>query len=255
MNELNYYIGVLVQTTLWGNLILGPTARDVHDPKVMAETPKDVMTYILTKCREMVPGFNAAEIFHTFCGSRAKNTRGDWIIEASQADPHFIHAAGIDSPGLAGSPAIAVEIIALLGRAGLKMTPNPSFNPNRAPIIRPKDGWKGIRAGPPGKVTDPHMNVVCKCEKVTEAEVVEALHRSLPVDSTQGIRKRTRAGMGHCQGDAENYNCECRVAEIISRETGLPIDAVGRRPWPATSILSQRWLNEEQKAGIASLAQ
>jgi glycerol-3-phosphate dehydrogenase len=99
------------------------------------------------------------------------------------------------------------------------------------------------------------MNVVCKCEKVTEAEVVEALHRSLPVDSTQGIRKRTRAGMGHCQGDAENYNCECRVAEIIARETGLPIDAVGRRPWPATSILSQRWLNEEQKADIASLSQ
>lgn len=61
-------------------------------------------------------------------------------------------------------------------------------------------GWKGLKAGPECKVNDPHENVVCKCEKVTEAEIVTALHRSLPVDSTQAIRKRTRAGMGHCQG-------------------------------------------------------
>lgn len=247
--------GVLVQTTLWGNLILGPTARDVHLPEVMRQTPQEIMSYILTKCRELVPAFDASEVFHSFCGSRAKNTRGDWIIEPSQVDPHFIHAAGIDSPGLAGSPAIAVEVVSLLGQAGLKMVPDPSFNPNRAPIIRPKNGWKGIRAGPVGKVTDPEQNVVCKCEKVTEAEVVEALQRSLPVDSTQAIRKRTRAGMGHCQGDKENYNCECRVAEIIARETGLPIDAVGRRPWPATSVLPQRWLDESQKSDIASMSQ
>ncbi len=118
---------------------------------------------------------------------------------------------------------------------------------------------------------NPKENVVCKCEKVTEYEIVDALHRSLPVDSTQSIRRRTRAGMGHCQGDKENYDCECRVAEIISRELKLPGEAVGRRPWPATSslpgyifysvkyfyyflcyILLERWLNDEQKAVIES---
>jgi hypothetical protein len=60
--------------------------------------------------------------------------------------------------------------------------------------------------------------------------------------------------MGHCQGDAENYNCECRVADIIARETKLPPAAVGRRPWPATSTLPQRWLNEEQKEAIVAVS-
>jgi len=218
----------------------------------MAQTPSEIFSYIFSKCRELVPSFDVKESFHSFCGARPKNTRGDWIIEPSQVDPQFIHACGIDSPGLAGSPAVALEVISLLQRAGLKMEADPNFNPNRAPIIRPKNGWKGIRAGPVGKFTNPEENVVCKCEKVTEAEVVEAIHRSLPVDSTQAIRKRTRAGMGHCQGDPANYDCECRVANIIARETGLPVNAVGRRPWPATSLLKERWLDDNAKIELES---
>ena len=243
-----------MQTTLWGNLILGPTARDMHLPEVAAETTEDILTYILGKCKQLVPHFDAKEVIHTFSGSRAKNSTGDWVIGVSEASAQFINAAGIDSPGLAGSPAIALEIIRLLQSAGLKLEKNPKFNPIRAPIIVPKDGWKGIKAGPVGKVTDPVQNIICKCEKVTEAEVITALHRSLPIDSTQAIRKRTRAGMGHCQGEKENYNCECRVADIIARETGLPPAAVGRRPWPATSSLPQRWLTEEQKESIGEVS-
>jgi glycerol-3-phosphate dehydrogenase len=176
---------VLVQTTLWGNLILGPTARDMHLPEVAAETTEDILTYILGKCKQLVPSFDAKEVIHTFSGSRAKNSTGDWVIGVSEASAQFINAAGIDSPGLAGSPAIALEIVRLLEQQGLKLIKNAKFNPIRAPIVVPKDGWKGIKAGPVGKVTDPKQNIVCKCEKVTEAEVVTALHRSLPIDSTQ----------------------------------------------------------------------
>ena len=96
---------------------------------------------------------------------------------------------------------------------------------------------RGLKMGPVGKndsdglnETQMKANVICKCEKVTEYEVVTALRRSLPIDSTQGIRKRTRAGMGHCQGDPENYNCEARVKAIIARETGMPLDQIGGRP-------------------------
>ena len=142
----------------------------------------------------------------------------------------------------------------MLKKAGLALKPNLNFNPNRAPIIVPKSGWKGIKAGPVGKYTNPKENIVCKCEKVTEAEVVDAIHRSLPIDSTQAIRKRTRAGMGHCQGDAENYNCECRIADIIARETALPAGSVGRRPWPATASIPNRWLNESQKERLEELS-
>ena len=251
--------GVLVQTTLWGNLILGPTARDTHVPSAMEQTIEDVQRYILSKCKSLVPSFDAKEVIHAFCGARAKSTRGDWIIERCATSKHAIHAAGIDSPGLAGSPAIALEVVRLLEEAGLELEKNPLFNPNRAAIIRPKDGWKGLKpANNPDKASeDPKANVVCKCEKVTEEEVVTALHRSLPIDSTQGIRKRTRAGMGHCQASAAdgNYNCECRISSLIQRENknNQGMEAVGRRPWPATSSLNKRWVDDTDKARMAEL--
>lgn len=95
-------------------------------------------------------------------------------------------------------------------------------------------------------------NVVCKCERVTELEIVRAMRRSLPIDSTQAIRKRTRAGMGHCQGDPDNYNCEARVKAIIARENRVPVNQVGGRPWPATSTLTQRWIDDQEKEGLKS---
>ena len=214
----------------------------------------EIQEYILSKCRKLVPSFDAKETSHAFCGARAKSSLGDWIIEPSVKYGQFIHVAGIDSPGLAGSPAIAKEVIRLLEEAGLSIKANSYFDPNRAPIITPKDGMRGLKMGPVGKndsdgVDEKAMasNVICKCEKVTELEVVRALGRGLPIDSTQAIRKRTRAGMGHCQGDPCNYDCEGRVKAIIARETGQPVNMVGGRPWPATSTLTQRWIDDKEK--------
>ena len=119
------------------------------------------------------------------------HTAGDWIIQPSTKDKHFIQAAGIDSPGIAASPAIAVEVVDLLNKAGLCAAPSATFNPKRAPVITPKRGEEGLVFTPDDKGmvnaagAAPEANVVCKCEKVTEAEVVDAMHRSLPIDSTQ----------------------------------------------------------------------
>ncbi len=138
--------------------------------------------------------------------------------------------------------------------AGLDLTKDSAFNPKRAPIVVPKDGFKGIKMGPPGKYTNPKENIVCKCEKVTEAEIVTAMRRSLPLDSTQTMRKRTRAGMGHCQADQGNYGCECRVADIIARENGYVDEAeVSRRPWPATSTLDKRWIDDADRNQFVKL--
>jgi len=251
-----YGKGVLVQSTLWGNLILGPTARDTMiknqagvyepDPEVLNEPTDNIMGYLLSKCRKLVPGFDAGAVIHSFAGTRAKNTTGDWIIGPVAGVPGFINAASIDSPGIAASPAIAVAIVSMLKEAGAPVTEaDPRFNPNRAPLITPKDGYRGLKMSRTDfwKVTDPKENVICKCERVTEQEVIDACRRSLPIDSTQAIRKRTRAGMGHCQGDPENYDCESRVAAIIARETGLAIEQVGRRPWPASSMMTKRVLD------------
>jgi len=191
-----------------------------------------------------VPNFNAGNTIHTFAGVRAKNTTGDWVIGPLAGVPGFINAASIDSPGIAASPAIALDIVTMLQAAGLQTIPDPKFIPYRAPIFRPKDGYKGLKMTPDiedaWSCKDPRSNVVCKCERVTEAEVVDACRRSLPIDSTQAIRKRTRAGMGHCQGDPDNYCCEQRVAAIIARETGLAYEEVGTRPWPASSMMPKR---------------
>eukprot|EP01129_Flabellula_baltica_P012010 TRINITY_DN5358_c0_g1_i1.p1 TRINITY_DN5358_c0_g1~~TRINITY_DN5358_c0_g1_i1.p1 ORF type:complete len:670 (+),score=180.88 TRINITY_DN5358_c0_g1_i1:69-2078(+) len=258
--------GVLVQSTLWGNLILGPTARDIlvfneetqqyeENPDVVNEGRESIMKYILGKCKRLVPSIAVNEVIHSFSGSRAKSTRGDWVIEHCQTAPGMIHAAAIDSPGIAGSPAIAMDVVKLLAEVGAPVNEeDPDFNPNRDPIIIPKDGWKGIKCGDVGKYTDPRVNVVCKCERVTEQEVINACSRSLPIDSTQAIRKRTRAGMGHCQGDPSNYGCEQRVAAIIAREKGIPVESVGTRPWPASSLMSRRWFDDEERALVASYA-
>ena len=161
--------GVLVQTTLWGNLILGPTARDMHLPEKRDMDSATIQEYILSKCKELVPTFDAKETIHAFAGSRAKSDRGDWVIENSVQDGRMIHVAGIDSPGLAGSPAIALEVVRLLQESGCSLPKNPDFNPRRAPIIAPKMGMRGLKMGPVGKNDsdgkDEHqmsMNVICK---------------------------------------------------------------------------------------------
>ena len=201
-----------------------------------------------------MPAFDVDDSFHSFAGARAKSTAA---IGSSSAAPPGRSAAsssrgGIDSPGIAGSPAIALEVVQLLQEAGFDAPADVTFNPKRAPIIFPKEGdasaFGELVYTPDDKESvnaagvAAEANVVCKCEKVTEAEIVEACKRSLPVDSTQAMRKRNRAGMGGCQGKPWNYGCECRVAQIIARENGYKEPAVvGRRPWSATSLFPRRW--------------
>ncbi len=262
-----YGKGVLVQNTLWGNLILGPTARDTLiknpstnkyeiNPQVRDENVENIMGYILSKCKNLIPSFDPGMVIHTFNGARAKNTTGDWIIGPVRHTPHFINAASIDSPGIAASPAIAIDVVKMLSKAGANVnTPNPTFNPYRAPIIQVKNGFKGLKMSKDDfwKVKDPKKNVICKCERVTEAEIIEACRRSLPVDSTQAMRKRTRAGMGHCQGDPNNYDCESRVAAIMARELGCDVSDIGRRPWPASSMLPNRWIDDDVRNNLREL--
>jgi L-2-hydroxyglutarate oxidase LhgO len=109
--------GILIQPTLWGNVLLGPTARDRHDPAMAAQTPAAIAAEIVGKCRKLIPGFDAGMVIHSFAGDRAKSTRGDWVIEESAVMPGFVQAAGIDSPGLASSPAIAQHVVGTLLRS------------------------------------------------------------------------------------------------------------------------------------------
>jgi glycerol-3-phosphate dehydrogenase len=122
-------------------------------------SPAAVQEYILSKCKNLVNCFDPKETFHAFCGARAKSDRGDWIIEPSKVNPHFIHVAGIDSPGLAGSPSIAIKVVKLLEEAGFSPEKDPDFVKDRAPIIIPKDGMKNLKMGPVGKFDSDGSNM------------------------------------------------------------------------------------------------
>lgn len=174
--------GVLVQNTLWGNLIIGPTSRDLikfntinkqweSNEQELSRTNVEILSELLFKGRKVIPDLNTKKIIHTFSGDRAKSTYNDWIIKNSPSTTKIIHVAGIDSPGIAASPAIALKVINLLTKAKAPILDlYASFNPNRAPIIVPKltslSGLKSLKIGLEEKCINPIQNVVCKCEMV-----------------------------------------------------------------------------------------
>ena len=163
---------------------------------------------------------NIKQFIRSFTGVRAVSTTDDFIVEESRV-PHFINVAGIQSPGITSSPAIAQMVAGILRDAGLALKEDPGFNPHRDPIITKKElaPMKEILPLLDLPLGDPER-MVCRCEQVTEATILDAMHRGIPVTTTDGIKRRTRAGMGWCQGTF----CRPRVAEVMSKELGYEID-------------------------------
>ncbi|NFN98065.1 NAD(P)/FAD-dependent oxidoreductase [Clostridium botulinum] len=208
--------GILVTTTYHGNFMIGPDAQEVVDKEDIG-TDIESIEYIIKTARKSIPDFDVRKSLTTFAGIRAISSTGDFVIGETKVKG-FINAAGIDSPGLTSSPAIAEKIVGILKEAGLQLIKNKKFNPYRKPIIIKKD--KSFD----GKIDheDPTKNIICRCEKVTESEIIDAMKRGIPVKSTDAIKRRTRAGMGFCQG---NF-CRPRVKAIIAREIGIPVEKV-----------------------------
>jgi len=208
--------GILVTPTVDGNLLTGPTARDIDDRDDTGTTDIGIGE-VLIKSARSVPGLNRRGVIRTFAGLRAQASTGDFILGESEAVPGLIHGAGICSPGLSAAPAIGRELADAVRRL-LPCEDNPDFDPYREaiPNFRESD-WETrerlIREDPR------YGRIVCRCETVTEAEIVSALHRPLPARTLDAIKRRTRAGMGRCQGGF----CTPRIMEIIERELGIPI--------------------------------
>lgn len=200
--------GILVTRTYHGNLMLGPNAQEVQDREAVG-TGLDALEYIVNTARKSVEDFNLKFTLTSFAGLRASSNIKDFIIEESSVKG-FFNVAGIESPGLTSSPAIAVYVAELLSTSGLELVLDPDFNPVREAIIKPKgDDFDGQVDH-----EDPDKNIICRCEKVTESEIVDALNRGLRIDHVDGIKRRTRCTMGPCQG---NF-CTPRVTKLIARE-------------------------------------
>jgi glycerol-3-phosphate dehydrogenase len=208
--------GILVTTTYHGNFMIGPNAEEVSDRDDLSTTA-ETLKYVIETARKSIPDFNIKKSLTTFSGIRATTNTGDFIIEESTVK-RFINVAGIDSPGLTSSPAIAEMVIGILKTSGLNLVDKNNFTPYRKGIIIKKD------IDFHGKIddSDPTKNIICRCEQVTESEIVDAIHRNIPIASTDAIKRRTRAGMGPCQGSF----CSARVKSIIARELNIDEDKV-----------------------------
>ncbi|PUU89841.1 NAD(P)/FAD-dependent oxidoreductase [Halanaerobium sp.] len=211
--------GVVATTTTHGNFMIGPNAEEIDKKNDVSTTFKEIK-YIIDQARRSVPDFDTNRMLRTFAGLRPKSTRGDFIIEETE-HKGFIQAAGIDSPGLTSSPAIAKKLVNILKDSGLKLNKKDDFNPHRPGIVVEKDEDFA------GEIDhqDPEKNIICRCETVTEAEILDALSRSIPIKTTDAVKRRTWAKTGECQA---NF-CESRIKKIISRELNIPVEKVKNR--------------------------
>lgn len=210
--------GVLVSPTVDGNTFAGPTAIDMQDKTdttVSAESINELSRLSL----KSTPNLNLRAVITSFAGVRAQPSTGDFIIRSSVVDPRMVFAAGICSPGLSSAPAIAEEVVSVLKGEGLVLSRKPFFDPERQPIRAFRHMTDEEKKAAIAE-TPLYGRVICRCETITEAEIVEAIRRG--ARSLDGVKRRTRAGMGRCQGGF----CGPRVMEILSRELDIPMEAL-----------------------------
>jgi glycerol-3-phosphate dehydrogenase len=216
--------GTLVSTTTHGNTLAGPD-NDPCDGKEDASMTKESMEKILNDAKRLVPSLTVSNVIAIYSGIRATGSGDrDFIIEIPKEVNGFVNLCGIESPGFASAPAIALHVIDMIKDKGLKMKEKPQWNPVRKPfphihMMSNKEKAELIRKNPS------YGRVVCRCEEVSEGEVLDALRSPVPARTYDGIKRRTWLGTGRCQG-AFDYP---RVIEIISRELGIPVTEVSKK--------------------------
>lgn len=212
--------GTLIIPTVDGTIMVGPTAQDSDDREDVATTPEGA-AQIFSFIRAVCPAIDARDAITAFAGVRAVSDTNDFVIGPTKV-PGFVNVAGIQSPGLTSAPAIAEHVRDLLAELGLELRPRPDFLPT---VASPPRFALATHAEQERLVShDPlFARVVCRCEMVTEAEIHDAIeHGARTLD---GIKFRTRAGMGRCQGGF----CTSRCLEILARRLAQPIHALTKR--------------------------
>ena len=214
-----YGKGVLVTPTTHGNLLVGPTALDIEE-KEGTNTTKGGLDEVAQKAVRSVPRLPLRQVITSFAGLRAHEAGHEFIIQEVEDAKGFFDCAGIESPGLTSAPAIG-ELVAELVSAHLHAKKKEHFVEKRKGLVDPKklsreEYQELIRKNPA------YGNMICRCETVTEGEIVEAIHRPIPAKSLDGVKRRTRAGMGRCQAGF----CSPKTMEILAREWNVPMETI-----------------------------
>lgn len=211
--------GVLVTPTIHGNLLVGPTATNIEDREGVC-TSAEGLEAVMTKAGISVKNLPFRQVITSFAGLRAHEDNHEFILKEVEDAPGFIDCAGIESPGLSACPAIG-KYIADLMKEKMNLKEKEDFIETRKGILNPaelslEERNKLIQEKPA------YGNMICRCEMITEGEIVDAINRPLGAKSLDGVKRRTRAGMGRCQGGF----CSPRVMEIIARERKISITEV-----------------------------
>ena len=205
--------GILVSPMVDGNLLLGPTAENIED-KSDVRTTAEGLAKVRLQAGEQVKNIDFSKGITSFAGLRSVGSTGDFIIGA--AAPRFIHAAGIESPGLSSAPAIAEYVRELLTKEGVALKKREDFNPNRRPMhefayMSNEEKNEVIKKDPS------YAHVICRCETISEGEILAALRQNPKPRDVDGVKRRTRSGMGRCQGGF----CTPYITELIAKELGI----------------------------------
>ena len=210
--------GILVSPTVDGNLLLGPTAIDGEDKGDKSITD-DFFSSIYSVAEKSVSGIPKAKTITSFCGLRSVGDTGDFIINSPKKQ--FINVAGIESPGLSASPAIAEYVCKLLLQSGLTLerkenpiTSRKSMHSFRDASIEEKN--KMIKENPS------YGKIICRCEGVSEGEILDAIRTNPKATDLDGVKRRTRSQMGRCQGGF----CSPYIIELLSKELNLPYEKI-----------------------------
>ena len=211
--------GVLVTPTVHGNTIVGPTAVDIDDRESTATTAEGIES-VIEKSALSVKGLPVRQVITSFAGLRAHEDGHEFVLGEPDDAPGFFNCAGIESPGLSAAPAIGAHMAALI-KNRLQLSEKDDFIAERKDILDPStlsiDERNELIKREPAYGT-----IVCRCESVTEGEILDAIRRPLGARSLDGVKRRTRAGMGRCQAGF----CSPKVMELLRRELGVDLREV-----------------------------
>lgn len=233
--------GILATRTFHNNLLLGPDAID--EEEIDLSTHEDRLMYIYKEAQKSVKDdvINLREFIRSFTGLRPASSTHDFIIEESNVSG-FVNVVGIQSPGITASPEIAKIVEGILKDSGLDLEDDPEYDGHREPIIEYKEleDMNKIKDRIDLPLGDPDR-IVCRCEQVSEATIRDAMNRGIPVETLDAVKRRTRAGMGFCQGQF----CKPRVLEVMEDELGKkPLDDMYDSERNGLSRLNKKRVNE-----------
>ena len=225
--------GILVTPTVDGNLLTGPTASRVETCE-STETTAEGLDRVRKSAKTTLPSVDFSKTITAFAGVRASVPGGDFIIRPSNKVKNLIHCAGIDSPGLTSAPAIAEYVVEILKTMPIEFRERGIFDPTRPDIhafrkMSPKDKNDYIREHPS------YGHIVCRCELISEGEIIDALKRNPPALDMDGVKRRTRSGMGRCQGGF----CTPHVMHLIAAVNETPMERVTKKG-KGSEILMER---------------